>query len=208
MEAVLMHSSSSLPENYRLTCSIDLQNDKKTALTVNALAIFLFFLIGIPINLLRPVYGFFDITDDAGAYFLRLFLLLTGTFLYVCLHELTHAATMRYFGGSSVRFGFTGLYAYAGSEKDYFDQYSYVRIALAPITVWSVILALLSAAADQTPYFWVISFIQLTNISGAAGDLYVSWKVGRMSPKVYVMDTGTAMTVFAPEDQGESRDES
>ena len=60
---------------------------------------------------------------------------IVGYIAYIILHGLTHGAAMQLLGGIKVQFGFTGLYAYAGSESDYFGKIAYRIIALAPLTV-------------------------------------------------------------------------
>lgn len=55
--------------------------------------------------------------------------------VYMVLHELVHGACMKVFGAKKVRFGFTGLYAFAGSIE-YFKKAAYIVVALAPLVVW------------------------------------------------------------------------
>ena len=42
-------------------------------------------------------------------------------------------------------------------------------------------------------------FIQITNISGGAGDLYVTFKFSRMPSDILVQDSGVGMTVYSAE---------
>ena len=113
---------------------------------------------------------------------------------YIILHEFTHGATMKLFGGKEVRYGFTGLYAFAGSEKDYFPKKPYICIALAPLVLWGVVFAVLMTLFPK--WIWVFWGLQMANVSGAAGDMYVSVKVSGMKEDILVMDTGVDMTVF------------
>ena len=75
-----------------------------------------------------PLRTLFSMDDGFGFYFLRLGMLTAGYAAYVVLHELVHGVCMKYFSGAPVRYGFTGLYAYAGSEA-YFTKKRYFIIA-------------------------------------------------------------------------------
>ena len=48
-------------------------------------------------------------------------------------------------------------------------------------------------------WFWVVYLIQAFNVSGAAGDLYATVLFARLPKHILVQDTGTAMTVYAPQ---------
>lgn len=62
-----------------------------------------------------------------------------------------------------MRYGFTGLYAYAGSEA-YFTKKRYFIIALAPVAVWGVVLLALCMLVPA-PWFWTVYLIQIGNIA-------------------------------------------
>ena len=109
----------------------------------------------------------------------------------VCLEHVLDADL----SGFVVVSGFTGLYAYAGSEA-YFNKRSYLVIALAPIVVWGVVLLILNFLVP-TSWFWCVYFIQVCNVSGAAGDLYVSCKFSRLPADILIRDTGVSMTVYS-----------
>ena len=70
-------------------------------------------------------------------------------------------------------------------------------IALAPIVIWGIFLTVLLILVPQS-WFWAVYFIQLVNLSGAAGDLYVVWKFSGMRGDILIRDSGTDMTVYAP----------
>lgn len=187
-----------LPEGYRKILSIDLQQDKKTALLVNGLTLVptvILALIGLAVT---PIRSLFDMSRGFGPYFLRFGVMLAGIFLYIVLHELTHAAVMKAYGAKKLRFGFTGLYAYAGSEEDYFAKRPYRQTALAPLAVWTPVLAVLAFLVARD-WFWVIWFWQIMNVSGAAGDVYVTLKLLRLPKDILVKDTGVSMTVYSAE---------
>ena len=185
-----------LPEGYRETLFIDLQQDKKTALLVNAIGALVMVALFIEGHFIVPISAFFSMEDGLGMYFLRLLVMIGGMLAYFVLHELTHAAAMKAYGAGKLRFGFTGLYAFAGSEGDYFGKRAYRVIALAPLVVWTLLLAVLVHLAPPT-WFWVVWFIQVSNVAGAAGDVYVTLRLLPLPADILVRDTGVNMTVYS-----------
>ena len=121
--------------------------------------------------------------------------MLGGTVAYIILHEAVHGIVMYRCSRVKPRFGFTGVYAYAGSDV-YFDKKNYLIIAMAPVVFWGVVLAVVCALVPES-WFWPFYFIQLMNLSGAGGDLYVTWKFSKLPKDILVQDTGVAMTVYA-----------
>ncbi len=194
-----MHTCQVLPEGYREYYSVDLQKNKKTALFVNVLSVVLALLVGIPMHFHYPIWHLFDMSDGFGPYLTRTAVLFFSIFVYICLHELTHAAVMKYYGAKKVRFGFTGLYAYAGSLEDYFPKVPYIHTALAPVIVWGIVFIVLSLIM-KGPWLWIAYFLQILNVSGAAGDLFVAVKFSRFPSDIFVRDTGIDMTVYSREE--------
>ena len=192
------HAIQTLPVGYKVIRQVDLSTNKTDARNVTLLSVLLLLVPGLILNAIMPVSVLYDITDFR-AYVIRWVILLVGLIVYVILHELTHALAMKLQGGTDFRFGFKGLYAYAGSEKDYFDRSAYMRIALAPLVVWFFIFLLLSFLVSG-PAKWVIFFWQLANISGAAGDIYVTYLTYRAPKDTRIRDTGVSMAFYSKED--------
>lgn len=193
-----------LPEGYTEQLRIDLQKDKKLVLLVNGIAIVLMLGLLVLGCLLVPFSAFFSDagTGDGvrmGAFLAKGIFLLVGLLAYLALHELTHGICMKIFGSQTVRYGFTGLYAYAGSQE-YYRKVPYLMIALAPIVLWGVVLGI-AAALVPLAWFWPVYFLQVVNISGASGDLYVTWKFSQLPKEILVQDSGVAMTVFGKTDE-------
>ena len=188
-----MKAYQELPADYRQILQINLQSDKKTAVKVNAggaIAMVAVFVVG---HLIVPLGTV--LKAGLSDYFLRLSAAMLGYAAYIVLHELTHAAVMKAAGGGKVRFGLTRLYAYAGSETDYFDKVSYRCIALAPLILWGAVFGVLAALVPED-WFWVVWFLQAGNIGGAAGDVYVTARLWKLPRSILVRDTGLDMTVF------------
>lgn len=183
-----MNCTAQLPAGYEQVLEIDMQNNKKLAWLVNGLAaaiMVVMFILGCLISPFR--LGEFRL--------LHMLSLLFGLFAYIVLHELTHGVCMKLYGSKTVKYGFTALYAYAGSS-DYFGRTAHRIISLAPIVIWSVVLLALNFFVDGA-WFWVIYWLQICNVSGAAGDLFVTVKFAKMPSDILIRDSGAAMTVYA-----------
>lgn len=183
-----------LPEDYGEIYSLNLQKDKRTAIIVNLLALAIAAVMAVSMNFFVPVTSVFDMSGGIVRYFLRLAALIVLMVLYMVLHELVHGIAMKLCGTKRVKYGFTGLYAFAGSE-DYYDKKSYIFIALAPIVLWGTVLAAVNFFVT-TEWFWIVYMIQLINISGAAGDLFAAVKFSRMPKNILIQDSGVSMRVF------------
>ena len=125
-------------------------------------------------------------------------LTVVGMVVYVFAHEWVHGVLIRVFTGEAAQFGFkagSGM-AYAKSSW-FFSRPAYIAVALAPVLVWGVVLGVLMGDVPAE-YFWCLYAIQIFNISGAVGDLYVTWLVLRMPRGVIIYDEGVSMKFFAP----------
>ena len=202
-----MKSLNNLPENYREYYSVDMQNDKKMMFRINLIAI----LIGVAMVL---AVGFFipPSTLTGGAepsserlinICIKLVTLAVLSIAYIILHESVHGIAMKICGTKKVKYGFTGMYAFAGSD-DYYDKIAYIFIALAPVILWGVVLAVICVFVPRS-WFWVVYLIQIQNISGAAGDFFVTFKFSRFPKDILVRDSGTSMKVYALNDKVEEK---
>ncbi|MBR2861503.1 MAG: DUF3267 domain-containing protein [Clostridia bacterium] len=190
-----MKSFQTLPQDYEEIYSIDLQKDKKMSLIVNAISIVIALVLGYIGHLIVPITALFDLSNGLTAYTQRFAVLIAGMIAYIILHELVHGITMKMCGTKKIKYGFTGMYAFAGSD-DYYDKKSYITIALAPIMVWGIVLACINPFVSQE-WFWIVYFIQLLNLSGAAGDLFVTIKFSRLPKDILIKDYGVGMTVYS-----------
>ena len=187
-----MKSQATLPEGYEEILSIDLQKDKRLMLTVNGAAVLISVAMIVLGIILHPIKIFYHEQFLIRA-LMHLAIIGVGSVLYIILHEAVHGVFMRLFCRVKPHFGFTGLYAYAGSDA-YYAKLPYIIIALAPVVIWGVVLLALCLLLPD--FFWAIYFIQITNISGAAGDLFVTVKFLRLPKDILVRDTGVSMTVY------------
>ena len=89
--------------------------------------------------------------------------------VYIPLHELTHGIAMFILSGVRPTYGVKLPYAYAGSTV-WFDKPSHIVTALAPVVVWGAALQIAITKLPQA-WFWPLWIIQISNLSGSAGDL-------------------------------------
>lgn len=193
----MIRSTSTLPEGYIEHFSIDLQKDKKTAVFVNVFATVIAVIMVIAMSFAVPIGIILDTSQGLDIFLLRCIAVIVGSIAYLILHEAVHGIAMKICGTKKIKYGFTGLYAFAGSD-DYYSKKPYIFIALAPIVLWGVVLLIVNLLVP-IQWFWVVYFIQVMNISGAAGDIYVSVKFSKLPKDMLVRDSGTSMTVYIKE---------
>ena len=69
-------------------------------------------------------------------------------------------------------------------------------IALAPLVIWTIVLAMLLGDIDGR-YFWYLYAVQILNVTGAAGDIYGDGQPPSRMPKgILARDSGTAMDFY------------
>lgn len=194
-EKSMKNSYLELPKGYSEIFQLDLQKDKKTALFVNIFALVISAVMVVAGIFIVPITTFFDFSNGILMYLIKLTVAIAAMIIYLILHELVHGIFMKGFSKTKVHYGFTGLYAYAGSNA-YFCKKAYIIIALAPIVVWGVVLLIINCFVDAS-WFWCVYFIQIMNISGAAGDLFVTYKFSKMPSDILVQDSGVSMKVYS-----------
>lgn len=121
-------------------------------------------------------------------------LLAAALILYIPLHELTHGIVMFMLSGVPPKYGLKLPYAYAGSDV-WFDKNSHILTALAPVVVLGVALQIAIARLPGA-WFWPLWAVQISNLSGSAGDLYTAWALARMKGDILIQDTGVRMRVM------------
>ena len=180
-------SRKTMPEGYKKSMTIDLLNDKKPMLTVcviNLVLLILTFSLGFLFSSFK--FNFWLILSVPLIY------------IYMLLHEFVHGIFMYSFSNVKPSYGFNLAYAYAGSTA-YFSKVHYIIIALSPIVIWGIVLAVICYFTVDTKFFWMFYLVECVNISGAAGDIYVTFLFSKLPKNILVNDTGIKMTVYTKE---------
>lgn len=176
-----------VPEGFRYSALIALIHNRKLRKQLMQLSLALT-VLGIGIGLL--IQPKLDLLFSGGLLQVILhFAVLTAAIaVYMIGHEAVHGALMWLYSRKKPHFGFKMGCAYAGSQM-YFGKNAYLSIALAPLVLWGSVL---TAASLMVPadWFWVFWGVQLTNLSGSAGDLYVFGRVLKKPDNVLVQDNG------------------
>ncbi|MBE5801304.1 MAG: DUF3267 domain-containing protein [Clostridiales bacterium] len=181
-----------LSAGYVLDETINLTKDKKQATIVSILGLSLV-LVMVVIGCVIAPLPFFQSMN-----LFKLAVALVGYVAYIVLHEAVHGVFMWLFSRKKPHFGLSWQYAYAGSYA-YFAKAAYLIIGLAPLAVWGMVLLLL-AYAVPAEWFWAIWLIQVMNVGGSGGDLFVVAKIIRKPANIRVQDDGTKMKVYVPGD--------
>ncbi len=189
-----MKYALNLPEGYREIADIDLQKNKKLMLLVNGIALAIAVVMVIPVLFIVPLWKTLDYSEPLSV-LVKLAVMLLALVVYIILHELVHGICMKGITGKKPKYGFTGMYAFAASDA-YFGKSAYLFIALAPVVLWGIVLAVITFLVPAS-WFWVVYFVQLQNVSGAAGDMYVTCRMLRMPKDILVFDSGVAMKVYS-----------
>lgn len=194
-----MKAVANLPDGYNEIYSLNLQKDKKTALKVNLLAVAIAVFLAVPMHFYIPVTALLSMEKGFAAYIIRLLSFIGLMIAYMVLHELVHGVAMKICGTKKVKYGFTGLYAFAGSD-DFYNKKAYIFIALAPVVLWGIVIALINPFVSYE-WFWVVYFLQIINLSGAAGDFFVTAKFSRLPQDVLIKDYGVGMSAYSKENK-------
>ena len=183
-----MNSFETLPNYYEMIAGMNLLEDEKMFKTIKRISVILYVLL--------PVPGLFIVPPVMPTLktFLKIIIAAAGTFLYICLHEAVHGIFMKLYGAKKVNYGFKMGCAYAGTAS-YFKKIPYSVIAMAPVVILGILLLALNMLLGAE-WFWVIYFIQIVNISGAAGDFYVFYKLWKLPADSLITDSGTEIKVY------------
>ena len=179
-----------LPPGYLHAGVMDFVHNRKLLLTVNGAAIAVSILMIVLGLVFVPISEAWQLIKE---HWYVLLILAFLHFAYICLHELTHGIFMHIMSGVKPKYGFKLCYAYAGSNV-WFDRRSHIIIALAPLVIWGIVLQVLCMTLPEN-WFWIFWLIQISNVSGAAGDVYCSIYLARFPGDILIQDTGTRMRI-------------
>jgi len=180
-----------LPRGYRFAGSMDFMRNRRQMKAVVLLSLALVvvpMLAGLLLAPLKPAWALMKS---------RWFMwpaLLAALAAYIPLHELTHGVSMWLLSGVRPSYGLKLPYAYCGSTA-WFDRRSHVVTALAPVVLWGVGLQI-AIALTPPEWFWPLWIVQISNLSGSAGDIYCAWALLRMEGDLLIQDTGVRMRIM------------
>ncbi len=188
-------NTTALPEGYASAQTVDLHKNKKLSLWIHLFALTLAALMLLLAPRSRVLTGF--LPSHSPYWWVRILALLGGFALYLVLHVLLHGLCIRRLAKVRPRYGFSGLFAYAGSAEAYFDRRSYLILTLAPVVALGFLL-FVGQLVVPWDWFWVFYLIQVSNIASAAWDLYFAWIVLRRPRTLLVQAVGVSITLYLP----------
>lgn len=189
-----VHACEALPCGYELFKRIDLTKDRSSLIAINIWSLAAALAMVLPMLFVHPIKYALDM--EIGKILFCISAAIVGMAVYLFLHEGVHGIFIRLFTGSSAAFGFDLKHgvAYAYSSW-YFKKLPYITIALAPLIIWGIVITMLLFDIEEN-YFWYLYMVQIFNVTGSAGDIYVSCIVARMPGNVLAHDMGAAMEFY------------
>ena len=182
---------ATLPKGYRYAGTLDFMRNRKQMKAMLALSLALVALPVLGGLLAAPVGPSWRLMVSRWYMWPCLGLALVA---YIPLHELVPGISMFALSGVKPVYGLKLPYAYAGSTA-WFDRRSHIITALAPVVLWGAALQL-AIARLPGPWFWPLWILQISNLSGSAGDIYTAWALARMEGDLLIQDTGVRMRIM------------
>lgn len=179
---------------YKECTKIDLVKNKKEALLVNIYGIIIMVVMAvfIPLLIMGGIIEF-NLETTFPLFFI---VLLISLILYIPLHEIVHGIVLKNYTDEKLSFGWKLVYAYCGSKEAVVDKKEYYAVALAPLLVFSVVFISLMVLNPSLSLVWYV--MEIMNVSGSVGDIYVSIKLRKeKSRDILITDSGTDMIFWS-----------
>lgn len=179
---------------YKECTKIDLVKNKKEALLVNIYGIIIMVVMAvfIPLLIMGGIIEF-NLETTFPIFFI---VLLISLILYIPLHEIVHGIVLKNYTDEKLSFGWKLVYAYCGSKEAVVDRKEYYAVALAPLLVFSVVFISLMVLNPSLSLVWYV--MEIMNVSGSVGDIYVSIKLRKeKSRDILITDSGTDMSFWS-----------
>ncbi|MEN6298771.1 MAG: DUF3267 domain-containing protein [Anaerolineaceae bacterium] len=202
----------SIPENYHQVLDWKITQSNKQLVLLNLLAIpwlaicvGIFMLWKIAWNNIRNFITTNGAVPAAGAQTFVVvnwaLAILAGVAVTVVLHELIHGITMRRYGAKP-KYGvlWSGLMFYATAAGFAFRRNDYLKVALAPLLVLSLIVLVVLAMPISANLATLLIICGSFNAAGAIGDLWITRVVLRYPAHAYVIDERDGVRIFMPEE--------
>ena len=128
-----------------------------------------------------------DLHLTFGGVLLWLLINILGAIVILPLHELLHGLTFLLWGGRPF-FGAKLPFAlYCGARQQLFRRNQYLAVGLAPLVIITLVALLLTLFSPILASYTL--FANLSNFSGAVGDLWSVFRVARLPTNTLIEDT-------------------
>ncbi|MGD1821239.1 MAG: DUF3267 domain-containing protein [Pleomorphochaeta sp.] len=173
-----------LPKEYQIYKTIDL-NKKKYLILFNLFVILVSLII----------FSTFKI-NSCPLFSIRSFIVLAiGIYLSIIIHELIHGIFIWLFSKKRAKYKISFFYASAGAKDRYFDKYSYIIIAIAPLIILSFLLFILLYSLPLEYYNSILLILALS-ASGSIGDIYMTIITLLCPDNILINDSGEIMHFY------------
>ena len=116
--------------------------------------------------------------------------------VYMAVHELTHAVLLWAFSRVRPTVALRIPYLAVGG-RGYLNRRSFVIVALAPVTLWGIVLVTLLFALPSQ-FFLPVYVVTVLNFAGSSGDYFQAYAVARLPGNALIQDDGKTTTVYLP----------
>lgn len=148
--------------------------------------------IGVVLNYCLRMLGM-----PGGMYFVYALAGAVLCFVYIYLHELTHALAIVLIKGQKPNIKFGKLVASCGSPSICFSKVQYVFVASFPFVFYCV--ALIPLCVLLPAVYFSLPFLPLCyNVFGSMGDMYMIRTMLRAPGKCIIIDSGTEVAAYVP----------
>ena len=181
-------NTDTLPSSYSIYQTKDLKNDKKIALLIQLIFLFiagLMVLIAFCFKL--------PIKNDLS-FIYKIVITIFLVFFYMIMHELTHGLIIQLLSKQKPSYRFRFPYLITGSNF-YYNKKSFIMILFAPVFIWGIILI---TTLTFIPDSLFLSFYIVTglNFAGSSGDFVQACLIKRLPKDILIKDDGKTTTYY------------
>ena len=189
-----MSAKKSKPEGFKNKETIDLRADKKLWLGINGAALAAAMVLVLLGCLYEPVTRFFD---AAGGWMLllRFVLLLVGMGVYFYMNEYIRRFMIEKLTGKAAQVVREKPCVFTAPTRSLTVK-EYLKVSFVPVLALGALLLLLILVLPEK-LFWQVYIIQIIKLAGAAGDVYIAYKLLRRKKDVRIEDDVTSITVWS-----------
>ncbi len=131
---------------------------------------------------------------SAGQIFLWFVLNLLSYVVILPIHELVHGAAFKFWGGKPYYGAKWPIALYCSAKEQVFPRNYYLVIGLAPLLIITTVAIILTLLAPNWSAYAL--FATIGNFSGAAGDLWVAWRLRAVPSSALIEDRETGYRVW------------
>lgn len=160
--------------------------------TFAVISIIIFGAVGVLLNYVLRMYK-----SPGGIYLVYTLCGCALCFLYIYLHEFTHALAVFAIKGRFPHIKIGKLAATCGSPDIVFTKSQYVFVASCPLVLFCV--ALIPLCAIMQPLYFPMFFLPLCyNVFGSLGDIYMIKRMTSAPKRSVIIDEGAEVCAYMP----------